>query len=114
MKKLLLFVLLLMPTLAHSEAWLTIGQNHNFVLGDGGSVGLDISQSLCGPVSLLPHGTFDSNSGFRDRSGGLDVSYFINPKLSFIVGAQYEKYELLGVSPTETHDIHTGIRIKLW
>jgi hypothetical protein len=115
MKKLLLFLLLLAsPVIAQSDAYLTVGQNYNFVLGDGGGTRLDITQSLWGPVSLLPHGSFDSNEGFRDRSGGLDVSYAVNPKVSVLMGAQYEKYELLGVPPTETHDVHTAVRIKLW
>lgn len=112
MKKLFLFILL--PTLAHSEAWLTIGQNRNFVLGSGGSMNLDVSQPLYGPISLCPHGSVDANEGFRDRLGGLDISYTINPKMSILMGAQYEKYELLGAPPTETHDVHTALRIKLW
>lgn len=97
------------------SAFLTLGTNHNAILGNGTSVGLSISQSLIGPLSLNPYGFFDTNKGFRDRSGGLDISYKVNSIISVSIGANYEKYELLAAdNPTETHNIHSAVTLKLW
>ena len=115
MKRLLLFLVLLLPTLAYSEAWLTVGGNHNYMLGSGTSVNLNITQPLYGPLSLAPYGSFDTNGGFRDRSGGLDINYSLTSRVFFSVGEEYEKYELLSANdPTETHNTHVAVHFKLW
>lgn len=115
MKKLLAFIILLIPTISYSEAWLTVGGNHNSTLGNGTSVNLNITQPLYGPLSLAPYGSFDTNKGFRDRSGGLNINYSYTPSVYFSVGAEYEKYELLSANdPTETHNTHVAVHFKLW
>lgn len=97
------------------SAFLTIGTNHNSILGNGTSVNLNIEHSLTQNISFLPSGSFDTNKGFRDRTGGLDISYRLNPRISVSIGAEYEKYELLAANdPTETHNIHSAVTFKLW
>jgi len=114
MKKLLL-LLFFVPAIAHAEAFLTVGQNHNFMLGSGYSLRLDIEEPLIGPLSIHPYGSFDRNTGFHDRLGGLDLDWAINSRLTLSVGSEYDKYELIAADdPTETCDVHTAVRIKLW
>lgn len=112
----LLALMLLMPSVGlASEAYLTVGRNHNFMLGGGYSAKLDIVQPLSRRLSACPYGSFDRNDGFHDRMGGMDLSYELSPRLTLSIGAEYEKYELLAADdPTESHDIHTAIKIKIW
>lgn len=115
MKKLLL-LLLFIPALGQTaEVYLTLGQNHNFNLGAGYSSRLDIEQPLSQSLNLHPYGSVDRNEGFHDRLGGLDLDYTISPLVTLSVGAEYDKYELIAADdPTETHDIHTSVKIRLW
>lgn len=111
----LFWLFFLLPAISYGEASLTIGQNHNLMLGSGYSARLDIEQPWIGPLSLHPYGSVDRNEGFHDRLGGMDIDWAATPRLTFSMGTEYEKYELLAANdPTETCDVHTSVRIKLW
>jgi len=112
----LLFLMLLVPATGNAaEVYLTLGQNHNFKLGGGYSQRLDIEQPISHSWSIHPYGSVDRNEGFHDRLGGLDLDWTVSPLVTFSLGAEYDKYELIAADdPTETHDIHTAVKIRLW
>lgn len=113
MKK-LLFAVLMVPSLGFGEAWLTAGHLKDSEYGEGGTVNLSVEQSLSGPLSLEPSLSFASAEGYRDKSGTMDLSYYISPALKMTMGFTYDKYELYGVEPVETGEIHVKAGVKLW
>lgn len=95
-------------------AYFTIGQNHNFQLGNGMSYGFEIDQPLVGRLSLNPSVSMDNNDGFRDRNANVDLNWEVTKLLTFSVGAGYDKYTLTGVDPTEDSNFHTSVKVKVW
>ena len=95
-------------------AYLTIGTNHNLMLGNGNSLGLDIEQPLTHSLSLNPSVSIDNNTGFRERFANVDLDLAVTPHLTLIMGAGYDKYTLTSVEPTEDSNVHTAVKIKLW
>ena len=114
MKKWLVIALLSLPVMGRAEAWLTAAPSHNFEMGNGGNVGLDISQPLSGPWSFDPHFGITSAEGFRDHIGVFDLTYKFSPRLSLSTGFMYDDYRLYGASPTIDHDVHTTLKVRLW
>ena len=102
----------LMPLLF--AAYLTLGQNHGFKLGNGDSLGLEINQPLTSTLSLNPSATIDNNQGFKDRAANVDLAWSPVSRITFIMGTGYDKYTLLNTDPTEDTNIHTAVRIKVW
>lgn len=114
MKLLKILFLLLFPVCAYSDGYLAINQDHNFVLGDGAGISLDIREPITGSWYYSPHFSFESVDGFGDKTSSMNIGYVFTPRLDVSVGATYEKYSLYGAPPTETHDVHSTIRFKLW
>jgi hypothetical protein len=95
-------------------AYFTIGQNHNFQLGNGESYAFEIDQPLVGSLSLNPSVSLDNNTGFKDKAANVDLSWEATKVLTFTMGAGYDKYTLTGVEPTEDGNVHTAVKIKVW
>jgi hypothetical protein len=55
------------------SAYLTVGSNHNFMLGNGTSLGLEVEQPVADKLSLCPYVSVDNNEGFTDRNSGLNL-----------------------------------------
>jgi Type IX secretion system membrane protein PorP/SprF len=95
-------------------AYVTIGQNSNFQLGNGYSYAFEVDQPLVGKLSLNPSVFMDNNTGFKDRSANVDLNWEATKVLTFMMGAGYDKYTLTGVEPTEDNNVHTAVKVKVW
>jgi len=95
--------------------WLTFSPVYLTSMGSGSEFGAIMSYQVTKRASWDFEAGVTTATQFRDRHGSLDLTYsLIKDRLDVATGVGYEQYDLYGVDPTITKDLHCRVKVKVF